>query len=486
LEQNLVVETNNSLRQEMSFTKDLLSIIISFFINVIFIIGGNIFLLDNNIIFTVIGFALMLYGIFSLSQVFSNLGSALNYKKTQSELQGLYLRRSLPVCPYLKSGFSGFKCQLEFSEPFNIQLDLPKCHVEQDFKQHWFDKAPNVLLKAKESTDRNLVTYLAALGRAKYSPAIPFLVEILEYPLLSKKVLFIFESANNADINTLRDQFIENFTSKKAVLTEEDAQFEKTNLINEFNEIVESLTNKNLIVLVNDTLNKSDIQIDDKFLLRWKLYSTPLIKQYTIASLSFLEDPELIPKFFDIFLNSKDSKMVKYAKNGLLKLKGHLERPLIELLENEEISDPKKTALIELAGSIKSDNLFTRIKKFSESDNETLSYFAISALGNYKEQGLSSILELLEQAPTDLKIDSGRATCAKYPVDSFNILVKLLDERSDLPEDFLEIISSIFEELDHVLIKKYFSSLSQEEQDRIDQIFEKNDMLHHLDYFVGK
>jgi hypothetical protein len=211
-----------------------------------------------------------------------------------------------------------------------------------------------------------------------------------------------------------------------------------------------------------------------------------LIKQYTIASLSFLEDPELIPKFFDIFLNSKDSKMVKYAKNGLLKLKGHLERPLIELLENEEISDPKKTALIELAGSIKSDNLFTRIKKFSESDNETLSYFAISALGNYKEQGLSSILELLEQAPTDLKIDSGRATCAKYPVDSFNILVKLLDERSDLPEDFLEIISSIFEELDHVLIKKYFSSLSQEEQDRIDQIFEKNDMLHHLDYFVGK
>ena len=124
-EEEVTSNPETTLIETMNFNKDVLSLVISLIVSVIFILFGWYLLSDGSIFFVILGFILLTYGVFSGVRVFNNFGSALNYNKAQVELDVLYLRRNEPICPYLKSSYSGFICRLEFQEPFNIKTDLP-------------------------------------------------------------------------------------------------------------------------------------------------------------------------------------------------------------------------------------------------------------------------------------------------------------------------------------------------------------------------
>ena len=180
-------ESIKVLRQEISYSKDILTIFAYFVVGLALIYLSNVLLTIGGIIFVVLGLIFIFYGLSIIIRMFSEFGSALTYKKAQPHVQGLYLRKTKPVCPYLKSSYSGFTCQIEFDEKFDVERDLPKCHIESAFKDHSQEKAPKILARASTTTSRSsLVTFLNMLGRAKYPKAIPLMQEIFKTPIISK------------------------------------------------------------------------------------------------------------------------------------------------------------------------------------------------------------------------------------------------------------------------------------------------------------
>ena len=163
-----------------------------------------------------------------------------------------------------------------------------------------------------------------------------------------------------------------------------------------------------------------------------------------------------------------------------------LEEPLLQFLDDPTIPSEKKTGLLELASRVRTEKTFMKLQELSRSTDETQSYFAITSIGKHGEKGLVFILNLLQDHPTDLKIDAGRSTLALYPKKSFDLIADYLDGQVKVTDEFKEILSSILDELDHVVVKKHFNSLAVEQQEKIDLVFEKHELGHHLDYFLGE
>ncbi len=483
IEENIDLIDETTLESATTFNKDVLNLLINLIIDILLIVVGEFLLSGGNFIYLLIGLLAVIYGIYSLFRVFSNFGSALSYKKAQQELDGLYLRKNKPSCPFLKASYSGFTCQIEFEEPFNIQSDLPKCHLEKAFKAHWEEKAPNVYKRAKETTDRSLLSYVNLLGLVKYDPAIPFLLEIVEIPNITKKTLYIFEAAEEKDVNEMKNDFIKYFSSK--IKDESEMELAQSKIDAEFDELLNSLQTHNLITVENDIVNKVSDHIDDpNFQAKWKLYSTGITKQYALASLVRYDNPDLVPKFLEIYLNSKDNKLINISKNGLLRLKHYLEMPLLDMLNDPNLASDKKVAIIDLSSQVESEKIFQVLKEQARSQDETLSYYAISGLGNYDQEGFTEILDIMTDRPTDLNIDAGRAALIKEPKLAFKTIIKYLKVPKEYTPEFLQILASILEELDHTTIKEYFNSLETTEQDEIDELFEKRNLIQQLDYLL--
>ena len=90
----------------------------------------------------------------------------------------------------------------------------------------------------------------------------------------------------------------------------------------------------------------------------------------------------------------------------------------------------------------------------------------------------------MDSKPSDLDIDAGRSALVLVPTVTFKEITKLLNNEKEFSQEFLEILASILEELDHTTIKEYFDSLTQAEQESIDQAFEKHDLVSSLEYLV--
>ena len=483
-EEEVTSNPETTLIETMNFNKDVLSLVISLIVSVIFILFGWYLLSDGSIFFVILGFILLTYGVFSGVRVFNNFGSALNYKKAQVELDGLYLRRNEPICPYLKSSYSGFICRLEFQEPFNIKTDLPKCHVESEYRKHWEEKAPNVFLKAQEVTDRTLAGYISFLGMVKYEPAASFFEEIFDLVPMTSERLIVFEDANNIDVNALRERYVEYYMAVNSKKPIKNAEQEKEKLRLEFDPIFKTLIDEKLLIVEDGIVRKADKYLDPNFSKKWKIYSSKSVKQTCLNNLALFNKPELIPKFLKIFVDSSDTNMVSAARKGLLRLNDLLEDPILEYLEDPNLSAPKKVLIIDLGSNIVSDKIFEKMKELSRSEDETISFYAISALGTYQEPGINEVLKIMADKPTDLNIDAGRSALAKNAELSFKVITDMLEKESNLSDEFIQILGSVLEEFEHVEIKKYFNSLTESEQENIDQIYEKHNLLHSLDYLL--
>lgn len=482
-EENLETNEPTTLQSFTTFNKDAAGLIISLIIAIIFVIIGEFFFSSGGGLYLIIGLILILYGVFTFFHRITDIRSAWNYKKAQNELDGLYLRRNKPVCPFLRSAYSGFDCQIEFDEPFNIKSDLPKCHLESAYKAHWEEKVPNVFEKAKKSADRNLYGSINLMGYTKYEPAIPFLLDIVDMPAITKSNLFILEQANNISVEDLRNIFIDTYSTADPELNE-DKDLEVSKLNTEFDTMLASLTKAELLIVEDDTVHKSPDSDEPSFQKRWKFYSSSLTKQYALAALTRYENPDLVPNFLDIYLNSKNNKLVAISKNALIKLNEYLEGPMLELLNDPNLPSTKKVDIIDLASNVESEKIFDELKALARSEDETLSYYAVSALANYDQEGIFEMLDILSNKPTDLNIDAARATLAKDPKKTFKSIVAYLQTPNEFSTEFIQIVASVLEELDHTAIKEYFNSLETTEQDEIDQLFEKRQLLQQLDYLL--
>lgn len=481
-----VVNTNAPVTQAVSFEQDMLKISLSAIFGLFLILGANFLILTGGLLNLILGVILMFWGLSSLSRVYKEVGSALTYRKARENVNGLYLRKNYPVCPYLKSSHSGFTCQLEFIEPFDVASDLPRCHIESRYKAHWVDKAPNVYLQAQESTDMHLINYLKVLGNVKYEPAIPLLLKILDTPEFSEKSLFIYENANNEDKESMKNLYFDNYAIIEETLTEEE-QIEQEKFYNqEFDSLLDTLITAKFILVENENLSRADEEDVEKFKAKWKFYAQSIVKQFALVSLGSYEDPNMIPRFLKIYLESKDNKMVKIARKSLANFSSELEKPIIDLLEDESLSSNQKTSLLDMAGDIDSDSIFSKLVEIAESDDETMSYYAISALGRKGQKGIKFILEILQNQPTELKLDSGRSTLILEPELSFQSIKDVLKEKEEISDEYAQILSSILEDFDHTTIKKYYTSLSDTEKTDIEQIFDNHNLNEELDYLVSR
>lgn len=483
-EDEITLENETPLTEKMNFNKDVLSLAISLIVSILFILFGWFLLSGTNFIYILLGLIVLTYGVYSAYKVYNNFGSALNYKKAQTELNGLYLRRNEPVCPYLKSTHSGFTCRLEFQEPFNIKEDLPKCHVESAYKKHWEEKAPNVFVKAQEVTNSSLAGYLSFLGMVRYEPAASFMEEIYDLIPMTAERRLVFEEAENIDEEALSKHYIDYYMAIKSKKPIDDVDKEKTTLKSEFDEIFETLTEEKLLIVDNGIVRKADKYLDPNFTKKWKIYSNGNVKLTCLTNLTYYNKQELIPKFLKIYVYSTDDKRASAARKGLLRLSDYIEDPILEYLNDTELPSDKKILLIDLGSKIVSDKIFEKIKELAESDDETISYYAVSALGTYDEEGIIEVLKIMSDQPTDLDIDAGRSALAKNSEMSFKVITKMLEEESNLAEEFQQILGSILEELDHVVVKKYFNELPESEQEMIDQVYDKHGLLHSLDYLL--
>ena len=126
----------------------------------------------------------------------------------------------------------------------------------------------------------------------------------------------------------------------------------------------------NIVNLNNETLHLSDIAMDPNFINKWKIYSTPFLKQYAIASLGLYEDKTLAPIFFEHFINPVDSKMALIAQSNLKKLGGEIEDNLISLIDDSSYSQEKRAALIEIGATIKTDKMYNKLMELSNATGQ--------------------------------------------------------------------------------------------------------------------
>ena len=115
-----------------------------------------------------------------VSTIIRDAYTIFHYYNAKQYVEGRYLNKVSPVCPFLLVTSSGFKCQAEFKLPFSMENDFPRCHDDAAFKSHWKDKAPGILEQAKnESSMLKLRSHVSALARIEYKGSTDFFLDII-------------------------------------------------------------------------------------------------------------------------------------------------------------------------------------------------------------------------------------------------------------------------------------------------------------------
>jgi hypothetical protein len=485
-----------------NFGRDIIISSVYILLSIILFFWGQQFLYIGDLLLLLLGFVFIVFGVRFFLNNSKDAISAIQYKKAESVLgDRKYLRGIKPVCPYLNVTIGGFKCLLEFSKPFDIKDDLPRCHNEELSKLHWIEKAPQVFEALKKETGKQILNYLPALANAKYTPAIPYLENMLKYPKPTKELIFLIKTIPQAkssdELEQLYIDFIMNQdprSSRHAInsqYSDSDSDHEEEN---EFVETIKSEFRTYIslfkeIGFVKVTEEAGTIELTEhsqrpQFFKQWKLYSSNLVKQFTLASLGLFEDETLIPIFVDYILKSDDKKMNFYARNALKRQKDRSVHQIIKMIKDPSVGEEEKTILFETCSVLKNDEMFEFLKEFiEESDNDLLTAYAVSAIGKFGEKGNSVIMQVLEKDPDDLILETGRASLIKTPEHTFDLILEKL-RKDNLPDDLLQILISIIEELDHKVITAKVLKMSAEEQDEVIDLFEKYDLDDYLDLFL--
>lgn len=485
--QNMNVDSI-SYTEVSNYKKDLLIIVIYLFASILLFIYGNFTLSGStNIIVFVFGIISIYLAIVTFLKKFKEAYSVYYYYKAVPEVN-FYLRGIKPICPYLNVNSRGFTCSIDFTNEFNVVIDLPKCHNENLSKLHWKEKAPDIFEQLKQETDKKVLQLITTLGNVKYKPVLPYLIDMFKLPGIDGRNYSVFNLLSEfSSLQELNQEFnkltakSESKNNTEHILLENEEFKSKSNA--EFNFIIDSLVKHNIIEVEGENVSKTELSDIEDFPAKWKLYSKSIVKQYLLASLGIYEEEELIPLFLDVLISPIDKKLTPIAMNALKRQKDKVDQPLMDLINDDNILDEKRTALINLCGNIQTETIFNFLKEFiSTSDNNLLIAYAITSIGRF-DGGNSIILDFLENDPDDLVLETGRASLVSNPNLSFELILSKL-KVDGLSDDFIQIIISIIEDLNHTEIFNEISTKSDAEQDEIIALFEKYELDDYLELFL--
>ena len=418
-------------------------------------------------------FFLLLLLVFILAYLFSSAFrdgyTIFHYYKGAKFVDGIYLNKTKPVCPFLLVTPTGFKCQSEFKIPFSMSDDFPRCHNEKLFRPHWDEKAPGILEQARNETSLlKLRSYMAALTKIEYKESADFYLEIISAPKHSIVHNWIVDSF--IDSNEIsKENLFNNIKSKFDEQKIKNPSLEGVDISNLFNRTLEYFLKSGAIFEENEDrvriISYEDLRQRAKSM---KTRDHILVKNASLLGLSVLKDLRALPLIFDSL--GKDSNNDRNLVKVIASYQESAVEPLKELIrENlENDTEDKLLLAIEALGLMERDENYDFLFELwsaNDQEDDLLQSYLLSAL--YKSKPFQSedlILEkLFSSNLDDLTYDTSRRIILDNPDQFvrkiFNKLQELPDgDLSEDQEDIREICVLILEDYEPKQLKAWFSN----------------------------
>lgn len=457
---------------EGSFVMDVLMTSFRFVLSITLIFFGSIYISqDATFLF---GIIMYFVGVLTLIGALKRYVAVYQYMRAKNAT-GLYLNNVRPTCPYLKVGLGGFNCMVEFGREFDLAEDLPKCHSRVLYEKHWVEKAPGVLEQAKVETGvAQLASWISLLGRTKHEQATSFLLEIAYAPPLQKSTRWLFEELSIDQPQLLTD-LAEKYYQMSQLEVEggEEGSQNQTTLEDStitVTRVVQALERFGVVYQ-----EEGEVGLTDKgsymTAAKWKTQTHSVVKNMAIAALGMFKNPDLLPDFLFFLENAKDKREFQIILQALGQLGPEALPSLQEAVMDENISDESRPYLLQAIGALKSPESVPFLVRFlEEEEDELLLAYAVTALGEVGTvEAKEHILDVLEDDPEDVVMSSGRNSLAKTPTETIPLVMTRLDQE-ELTQSFLDILTSVLEEIGTPVLRRYLSELGPEEREQKEKL----------------
>ncbi|MHA1990924.1 MAG: hypothetical protein ACW981_08275 [Candidatus Hodarchaeales archaeon] len=459
-EDTLIPLPNEELKNG-SITTDILILLLKIFLSLMVI---TLFV-SADFLFSIVYFIIMIY---LFGSGFRDGYSIIHYYKGAKYINGRYLHKTKPICPFLLVSPTGFRCQAEFKLPFSMTDDFPRCHDQKLFKIHWQEKAPGILEKAKMETNMiRLRSYISALTNIGYEKSADFFLEILRAPRYSVVHHWIVDAVREYQeiLKEDLDKIIQNKFQTELV---ENSALESFDIDSTYSNILDYFITTEALLF--DENNKSlKIVSDEDLLIKRKAMKTrdnAMIKNGALVGLSKMKNLDALPLIIESL--GKDPNNDKKLVNVLAEYQEKAIDLLKEVIaENEEnLSKDKPLLVLEALGLMKNpDNFdyFLNLWDKKEADDDLLSSYLLSALylsDSLKAQDL--VFDVVYSTSIeDLAYDTAKQIIITDP-DTYlgRVFAKLANlpdgDLSEEQEDIREISIILMEDTESFLLKEWF------------------------------
>ncbi|OLS22839.1 MAG: hypothetical protein HeimC3_27820 [Candidatus Heimdallarchaeota archaeon LC_3] len=425
-----------------------------------------------------VDFLIMLIIIFVLAYLFSSTFrdgySIFHYYKGAKFVNGVYLNKTKPVCPFLLVTPSGFKCQSEFKIPFSMSDDFPRCHNESLFKAHWNEKAPGILEQARnESSLLKIRSFIASLTRIEYKESADFYLEIISAPKYSIVHNWIVDAFTDS-IEISKENLLNKVKTKFEEQKIKNPGLEEVDVITLFDRTLEYFLKTGAIFEENNELLKiisyEDLKRRSKSM---KTRDHVLVKNGALLGLSTLKDLRALPLIFDSL--GKDSNNDRNLVNVIATYQEDAVEPLKELINAniENDAEDKVLLAIEALGLMeRNDNydfLYDFWTKNKQEDDDLLQSYLLSAL--FKSKPFESedlVLEILLTSNIEnLAYDTSR----RIVLDNSKQFIKIMSDKlialpdgelTEDQEDVREVCIIMLEDFEPKQLENWLSHQTQD------------------------
>ena len=426
---------------------------------------------------------LLVYAIlfaFLFNMALKDAYTILHYQRAKRHV-GRYLNKVKPKCPFLIITASGFNCQIEFSRKFSPKYDLPKCHEEKLFREHWIEKGPGLLEQAQKETNvLRLRSYLSALAFIGYKPASDLFLDIVTAPQLSilhNKLVALFSQSDSYS----KEELFEKMNELIDIEAVKNPKLKEVDIESKLTKVLEHLEKVGLIHVSSAGKEIISITSMDDFVRGFKVLkarNNSVIRNVALVGLSKVKDERGLP----VILNS----LGKNPKNdaGLIEVIVNYGKvasePLKELiLEEKEKKSEKYLSAIEALGKLKLEenfdflyDLWNQIDWNDAEQSDLEGSVILTAMANSSDQGLEIALEKIYTSDIDSLVynSSRNIILEKYKLSVpilFEKLEKLPEgELTGEQEDVRQTTLIMLEDLELKKLKQVFNSFTEEQKEK--------------------
>jgi hypothetical protein len=441
----------------------LLKIFLSFIVITLFV--------SADFLLSIIYFVIMVY---LFGSGFRDGYSIIHYYRGAKYINGRYLHKTKPICPFLLVSPTGFKCQAEFKLPFSMTDDFPRCHDQKLFKVHWTEKAPGILEKAKTETNViRLRSYISALTNIGYENSADFFLDILKAPRYSVVHQWIVDAVREYHeiLKEDLDQIIQKKFQSELV---ENSSLESFDFDSTYSNILDYFITSEALLF--DEKNKSLKFISDEDLLikrkAMKARNNAMIKNGALIGLSRMKNIDALPLIIESLGKdpNNDKKLVNVLAEYQEKAIDSLKEVITENSEN--LSKDKPLLVLEALGLMKRPDNFDYLFNLwneKKTDDDLLSSYLLSALylsDSLKTQDL--VFDVVYSTSVeDLAYDTAKQIIITDPDTYLNrVFAKLGNlpdgDLSEEQEDIREISIILIEDTESFLLKEWFDKQEED------------------------